>query len=347
MGRCVMRRIDFLHTPFTGHQSFTPIKRTMPRGQTRSGRIARLLAIGTAVVASLLTFPNAVPWMIGAWLFWHTVAVWRGLPGWIPLVICAALVAAKGTWPTTGLFVLAIAMTGSTALGVLRQIHAIRPDRGLRSGSLIALWLAWGVMLVDWREGGQSSGRLVLDRNATIVCLGDSLTANDERVGSYPEILHETLKPVRVVNLGQPGITSGEALAKLPDLKTLRPAIVVVELGGHDFLRGQGRANAKVNLERIVAAAREAGASVILVEIPRGFIIDPWFGLERQLARELDLTLVPDGVIRSFVLHSPFAPPGIWFGGPYLSDDGLHPNQNGNQAFAAAVARAIDSLIDR
>lgn len=322
-------------------------ERTLADRQNRAGRIARLLAASGLVVASLLTFPAAVPGMIAAWLVWHTVAALRGLPGWLPLASCATLVVIKGTWPTAGLIVLTIAMTGSAALGVLRQLRPTGRDRRLVAGSLAALWLAWGVMLVDWRAGVATSDTIAFDRDSTIVCLGDSLTANDERIGSYPEVLQESLTPIRVVNLGQPGITTGEALAKLPELQRLRPAVVVIELGGHDFLRGHARASAKANLERIVAAAREAGATVVLVEIPRGFIVDPWFGLERQLARELDLTLVPDGVIRSFVLYSPFAPPGIWTGGPHLSDDGLHPNRNGNHAFAATVARAIDSLSRR
>lgn len=314
---------------------------------TALGRGARLTAVAALIVASLLTFPNEIPIMIGVWLGVHGLAVARGGAGWFPLVTCAAIVVVKGTWPTGGLLLLGIAMSGSAALGALGQFRSTRRGRQLMIGSNTALWIAWGVMLIGWRDGVESTASIALDGQATIVCLGDSLTANDDRIGSYPEILQDTLAPNRVINLGQPGITTAEALSKLSELRRLEPTVVVVELGGHDFLRGLGRATAKANLERIIAEARNAGAVVVLVEIPRGFIFDPWFGLERQLARELDLTLVPDGVIRSFVLNSPFAPPGMWRRGPHLSDDGLHPNRLGNQAFATAVARAIEATTRR
>ncbi|HQU42838.1 MAG TPA: GDSL-type esterase/lipase family protein, partial [Pirellulales bacterium] len=134
--------------------------------------------------------------------------------------------------------------------------------------------------------------------------------------GGYPEVLAD-LVGVPVLNLGQPGVTSAEALKKLPDLVAAKPQAVVIELGGHDFLKDPtllktaSRAATKRNLETLIAATRKAHAEVVLIEVPRGFIIDPYAGLERQIAREHDLELISDTVIRRFVLTSPVAPPGI------------------------------------
>ena len=83
---------------------------------------------------------------------------------------------------------------------------------------------------------------------------------------------------------------------------------------------------------------------MVLIEIPRAFVSDPFAGLERELARQFDLELVSDTTIREFVLYSRHAPPGMWTGGPYLSDDGLHPNARGNELVASRVARSLVRL---
>ncbi len=82
-------------------------------------------------------------------------------------------------------------------------------------------------------------------------------------------------------------------------------------------------------------------AIAALVKFPRGFVADPYAGLERDLARRHDLELVADTPIRMLVLRSPLAPPGSWLGPPYLSDDGLHPNTDGSKLLARNVADAL------
>ncbi len=149
--------------------------------------------------------------------------------------------------------------------------------------------------------------------------------------------------PVR--DLSYPGITSGQALSILPRLVAANPQMVVIELGGHDYLKGLGRTATRQNLEKIVDAARSIGAEVILMEIPRGFIIDEFDGLERQMARQEALELVPDTAIRKLVLWSPAAPPGMWVRPEHrLSDDGLHPNARGNRVLAEYVADALERI---
>jgi lysophospholipase L1-like esterase len=149
---------------------------------------------------------------------------------------------------------------------------------------------------------------------------------------------------VPVVDLSQAGITSTEALRRLPELSGANPQAVVIELGGHDFLRGRSRAEARANLQRFVEATLAAGATPILMEIPRGFIVDPYAGVERDLAREYDLELISDTPIRELVLWSPHAPPGLWTGGPYLSQDGLHPNARGNEHLAKTALDALQRV---
>ena len=125
----------------------------------------------------------------------------------------------------------------------------------------------------------------------------------------------------------------------VPDIVDLNPHTVVIELGGHDFKNGDSRLETEANLQEMIQRFQACGSKVVLVEIPRGFINDPWYGFERQLARKHDLALVPDTMIRRLVFWSPIIPPGsIVSESNRLSKDGLHPNKAGNQMMAKTIA---------
>jgi lysophospholipase L1-like esterase len=223
-----------------------------------------------------------------------------------------------------------------------------KPSRRLSASLIALLWLGWITYAADSYRAVHINHPPAPIGSRPIVCVGDSLTSYT-REGGYPEVL-ATMVDQPVINLGQPGVTSTEALKMLPELKNAKPGVVVIELGGHDFLKdttllkAKSRAVAKRNLEQFIACAAELNAEVVLIEVPRGFVVDLFAGLERELARQFDLELIPDTTIRCFVLNSPAAPPGTWFGGPYLSDDGLHPNARGNAVLARRVLQALKRI---
>jgi acyl-CoA thioesterase-1 len=295
------------------------------------GRMGRLLTALAVVVLSLLTFPAAIPWMMAAWLGWHT---------WAAILLVKRVVWMPGTVAIVGVMLAAACLGASLA-----RRPARRWVRRTVWTAVVVAWATWVVMLADWHAAIRCSRRVPLDPARPVVCLGDSLTAGVTPHGSYTGDLAR-LVPVPVVNLGQDGITSADALEKLPAVLAANPQVVVVEIGGHDFLKGHGRAATGANLERMIEACRAAGAEVVLMEIPRGLITDPFWGLERGLARRYDLELVSDTAIRKLVLWSPYGPPGMWLNpGSRLSDDGLHANARGNRLLAEQVARALARLL--
>lgn len=89
----------------------------------------------------------------------------------------------------------------------------------------------------------------------------------------------------------------------------------------------------------MIREARRIGAEVVLFEIPRGFVMDGWTGLERGLAREHDVELVTDGAIRQLVIFSEFSGLGPAVG-RNLSSDGLHPNARGHEFLADRLESA-------
>jgi lysophospholipase L1-like esterase len=314
-----------------------------PSSGTRSGklrRVGRAAGATAAVAISLLTFPGAIPWMAAFWLGWHSWLVARARPGWLPLVACGFILLVKRTpWLPGVAGMLIVLFAAGLATALLGRWKASRwSRRGIWIATLI-VWVAWALMLFDWHGAIRSSRQAQFDPARPVVCLGDSLTAGIAPHGSYTRDL-DSLLSVPVVNLGQDGATSADALARLPAVVEARPQVVVVELGGHDYLKGHGRAPTRANLERIIETCRATGAEVVLVEMPRGLISDPFWGLERQLARRHDVELVSDTPVRKLILGSPYTPLGLrpaW----RLSDDGLHPNARGNRVLAEAVAEAV------
>ncbi len=310
-------------------------------GLERSGRAAIIVL---AIVAALLTFPAAVPWMVAAWLAWFTVSLARGRRGALPLVGCCITLLIKGVDRSPGVLVIGAALIAALAAAAVsgRSSSAVR--RRLAFAATALLWLAWVALAADWHRSYHTGRSPVLDRQRPVACLGDSLTAGMGRDAAYPDHLARRLT-VPVFNFGREGITSEDGLERLPSLLEHHPQAVVIELGGHDFLYRRPRAAAKTNLARIIEQCRQAGAEVVLVEVPRGFVTDGYRGLERELARQYDLELVADTAIRQIVLMSPYAPPGMWVAPDRrLSDDGLHPNARGSRLLARRVAAALRQI---
>lgn len=315
-------------------------------------RAARTLAIAPLVAGSLLTFPSAVAWMIAGWLLWHTWAVLHDRAGWLPLVTCAGIVLVKQVGWTLDLFALAAAALVALTPAAVRVLSPRHNDsrkaamHGKRLAGLAVglLWIAWA-LFVFGRNAGEHAGHTAQLKGARpVVLMGDSLSSGIVPSGAYATHLRRLIS-LPVVDLSRPGIATDQAFQQLPALVEANPQVVVIELGGHDFLRGRSRRATCENLERMITACRRIGAEVVLVEIPRGFLIDPYRELEREIARQYDLELVCDTPIRRLVLQSPFSPPGTWLSEDWhLSDDGLHPNARGSQLLARYIADALARL---
>ncbi len=103
----------------------------------------------------------------------------------------------------------------------------------------------------------------------------------------------------RVVNASISGDTTAGGRARLPQLLAQhKPAVVIIELGGNDALRGGRLATSRGNLDAMVKAAQGAGAKVMLVgmEIPPNY--GPAYAREFRemyttVARERKVPLVP------------------------------------------------------
>ena len=139
----------------------------------------------------------------------------------------------------------------------------------------------------------------------TILVVGDSLSAEYglPRGSGWVSLLEQRLAasglPHRVVNASISGDTTSGGRSRLDALlRAHRPAVVVLELGGNDALRGLPLEMTQDNLTTMTRLSHQAGARVILVgmEMPPNYgkrYGDRFRELFGTVAREEKATLVP------------------------------------------------------
>ena len=134
---------------------------------------------------------------------------------------------------------------------------------------------------------------------------GDSVSAayGIAQSRGWAALLEERLKREQpdyiVVNASVSGDTSGGGLARIgPALEKHKPAVVIVELGGNDGLRGLPVVEMKKNLGAIIERSQKAGARVVVVgmQLPPNYGPDYTQAFEAsfgELAKRYQTALVP------------------------------------------------------
>ena len=158
-----------------------------------------------------------------------------------------------------------------------------------------------------------------------VVVLGDSLSAGyglaqgTGWVALLDKRLKERKPDYSVANASISGDTTAGGRSRLPSvLAREKPAVVILELGANDALRGLSLASSEANLKAMIEASQAAGAKVLLVgmRIPPNYGPDyseRFFAMFGKLAQQYKLPLVPfmlDGVVQR----------ADWF-----QDDRIHP----------------------
>ena len=161
----------------------------------------------------------------------------------------------------------------------------------------------------------------------TIMIVGDSISAaygmQAEQGWSY--LLQKRLdqqypKKHKVVNASVSGETSSGAVARLPKLlKTYKPQIVVIELGGNDGLRGQSPLLIQKNLANLIQQSQQAKATVVIL----GMKIPPNYGTAYSQAFEKNYSIVSQ---QYKVKLMPFFLTGVAGNKNLMQSDLVHPN---------------------
>ena len=194
-------------------------------------------------------------------------------------------------------------------------------------------------------QPGQPKTQVSAER-PRIVAFGNSLRAGlgvspDQ---SYPAHLQRTLDAAgyayRVVNVGVSGETTAGGVRRVSWVLNSKPAIVILELGGNDGLRGLSLQETKANLERIIQQFQQASVTVVLagMKLPPNYGQDYTGGFEalyQALAKQYRLKMIPfflDGVAGSSSLNQA---------------DGIHPTGEGYRLIVERVFPTLKPLLER
>jgi len=169
-----------------------------------------------------------------------------------------------------------------------------------------------------------------LPPSAVVLAFGDSLTfgtgANEAE--SYPAQL-EGLIGRRVVRAGVPGEVTAQALERLPAaLDEYSPRLLLLCIGGNDFLRRLGNAQAERNVRAMIELAKKRGVSVLLIGTPEPGLLPSPPAFYAVVAKDLGVPY-EDGAITEVLKDAS------------LKSDPIHPNARGYRVIAERLAARL------
>ena len=166
-----------------------------------------------------------------------------------------------------------------------------------------------------------------INEDASILAFGDSLTFGYgvKKQQSYPSVLSQLIAR-EVINEGVSGEESAEGLDRLEDLlDEYQPSLLILCHGGNDFLRKKPIRQLEANVIAMIEMAKSRGISVLLIGVPKPELLLTTAELYQRVAEQTQVAY--DGDIIKDILSS-----------PSLHSDLVHPNAQGYQKLAQAIA---------
>ncbi len=193
-------------------------------------------------------------------------------------------------------------------------------------------FVAFGLSSLVLLACGRRPKLSALPAGTTVLAFGDSVThgTGADRGEDWPTLL-AGLTGWQVINAGVPGDTAAAGTARIQALlDEHKPKLVIIEIGGNDFLRRRPADAVKRDLKTLVDASRAAGAIPLLIGVPEPSVMAVVAGkptdspIYAELGKEEKIPVISD--VFSDVLSR-----------PELRADTIHPN-------AAGYRRLADNL---
>lgn len=201
----------------------------------------------------------------------------------------------------------------------------------IAAAALVLLGLVWAL----W-PSRFSRVRNLGSHGMNIIAFGDSLTAGygASPGEDWPSRL-STLLGKPIVNAGVNGDTTGSALARIEaDVLTRNPRIVIVGLGGNDFLSNTPVNVTEENLRTIVRRIQDSGAAVVLLAFRFPSFSGDYDAMYKRVAKAERCALI-EGILSGILTDQS------------LKSDEIHPNAKGYELMAKRLERPMRELLEK
>lgn len=167
-----------------------------------------------------------------------------------------------------------------------------------------------------------------------VIVFGDSLAhgVGSTEGNDFVSLLSERIN-TPIENFGYAGDTTAMALTRIESVLSKNPKVVMVLLGGNDFLRRVPKTETLKNLEQIITTIQDAGAVVILLGVRGGLITDGYESDLRSLAEKTGSAYVPN-VLKGLLGNT-----------NYMSDS-VHPNNSGYAIIADRIYPILQKVLN-
>lgn len=195
-----------------------------------------------------------------------------------------------------------------------------------------------GILVITLLLGGCSKPPQLssVPPGATVLAFGDSVTygTGAAKGEDWPTLL-ASKTGWRVENAGVSGDTAEAGKERIQGLlDEHRPALVIIEIGGNDFLRQRAQKAVKEDIRGMIQAARKSGAQVAIVAVPAFSLLGAISRkpsdspIYQELGDEEKTPVVSD--VFSTIL-----------GQPELCADQIHPNAKGYAQMASGIHASL------
>ena len=219
--------------------------------------------------------------------------------------------------------------------------------------AVVGILLALGAWYFFFHSAPDTSIANFPSSGADIVAFGDSLVAgigpstgesadlvalpaDTNPIGSgggndFVSLLSKQIER-EIINLGVPGNTTADGLARINELDQYRPKVVLLLLGGNDHLRKVPIETTFENLGKMIEEIHSRGAIVLLLGVKGNLFGDKFEPEFEKLREKYKTAYVPD------VLY------GL-FGNAKFMEDSIHPNDAGNKIIAERIYPVLAPLL--
>ena len=203
-----------------------------------------------------------------------------------------------------------------------------------------ALLIFWALLF-----GGSLSLAQANKASYSIVVLGDSITEGYglDKSKAYPQILtdlfhKDKVTAVQFLNAGISGSTSSTALQRLKWFLKSKPDMLILAMGANDGLRGIPTKTLEKNLNDTIELAKTNKLQVVLV----GMMMPPNYGEDY---RKNFQKVYKDLAKKHSVEFIPFLLNGVAGDKSLNQEDGIHPNEKGQQKIADNLYKDLKPII--